>query len=154
MKNRMASSLLGSLLVLGATISASAVAGPYTEKLSECLVNKTTTADKNVLMNWMFAAMALNPSVAKYTVISDANREKINVDMATLVEVLITESCKTQLQEAAKYDGDTALQTSFEVFGREAARELFANPAVAKNMASFSKLIDMDKINAAMEQKD
>jgi hypothetical protein len=138
------------LFILLATTSQSASAGVYTDDLSKCLVSKTTSDQKTILVNWMFSAMSLNPSVAKFVSIPEAKRKEFNVNMANLFESLITVTCKPQMQLAVKYEGDGAIAAGFNVLGQVAGRELFSNPEVAKGMSQLDKYIDKDKIKEAM----
>lgn len=147
-----AASFSATLMILCAIVSPSATAGVYTDDLSKCLVSKTTSEQKATLVNWMFAAMSLNPSVANYVSIPEAKRKEFNVNMAKLFESLITVTCKPEMQLAVKYEGDGALAASFNVLGQVAGRELFSNPEVAKGMSELDKYIDKDKIKAAISQ--
>jgi hypothetical protein len=138
------------LLIFFAVPSPSAFAGVYTDDLSKCLVSKTTPGQKSILVNWMFSAMSLNPSVAKFVSIPDAKRKEFNVDMAKLFESLMTVTCKPEMQLAVRYEGRAAIGAGFNVLGQVAGRELFSNPEVAKSMSELGKYLDNDKINAAM----
>ncbi len=143
--------LASTLLAVFATTSQPAVAGVYTDDLSKCLVSKTTSDQKAVLVNWMFSAMSLNPAVAKFVSIPVAKRKEFNVNMAALFETLMTVTCKHEMQLAIQYEGSGAIGAGFNVLGQVAGRELFANPEVAKGMAELDKFIDQDKIQAAMK---
>ncbi len=127
-------------------LPASAIAGLYSDELAKCLVKSTTDADKNSLVKWMFAAAALHPAVKSIASVSDAERDDLNKNAAKLFERLITESCKTETQEAVKYEGPNTLQTSFEVLGQVAGRGLFADPAVARSLADFASYLDKKKL--------
>jgi hypothetical protein len=138
------------LFILFAATSQSAFAGVYTDDLSKCLVSKTTPDQKAVLVNWMFSAMSLNPSVAKFVSIPDTKRKEFNVNMANLFESLMTVTCKQEMRLAVKYEGNGAVEAGFNVLGQVAGRELFSNPEVAKGMSELDKYIDKGKLKAAM----
>lgn len=55
-----------------------AMAGIYTDDLSRCLVDKTSTEDKSVLVQWIFVAMAQHPSVVPLTKITPADVDRDN----------------------------------------------------------------------------
>ena len=131
-----------------AFVAAPAKAGPYTDELSKCLVSNSSDADRNVLMTWMFAAIALNPEVATMSRITPEQRKKINQDMAQLFERLATESCRAPMHDAVKYEGTSAIEASFSVLGQVAGRSLFSSPEVAKGMEEMNSMIDESKLQA------
>lgn len=48
----------------GLAFSLPAHAGLYADDLSRCLVDKTTTEDKNTLVRWVISTTTLHPAVA------------------------------------------------------------------------------------------
>jgi predicted GNAT family N-acyltransferase len=125
-----------------------ALAGVYGDDLSRCLVEKTTTEDKTLLVQWIFVAMAQHPSVSAMTRITPEDIERNSKQAAQLLTRLLTETCTEQAKKAIKYEGGMALQMSFQVFGQSAARELFADSNVTKVMAGLEKFVDAKKIEA------
>jgi hypothetical protein len=65
----------------------------------------------------------------------------------------MTESCEEKARKAVKYEGQIAVQTSFQVLGQVAAQELFSDPDVAALMSGLDKYIDTEKLNAALGVK-
>ena len=57
-------------------------------------------------------------------------------------------SCKKEAKKALKYEGDTALETSFQILGQVAGQELFASPAVAGAMSGLQEHMDEKKLEA------
>lgn len=135
------------LFLIGAS---PATAGIYTDDLTRCLVSSTTAKDKIDLVRWFVSSMSLHPDVSKTFSISAQQRTEIDKSAAMVVQRLLTEKCRTQTRTALKNEGQTAIQTSFEVLGKEAAQELLTNPAVAKGFDSLGKYIDANKIFEAI----
>ncbi len=133
-------------VVLLALLSSAVHAGPYTDDLSKCLVESTTTEDHVVLIRWMFAALSAHPAVHSMVQVSADDLEKSNAALGALLMKLLTETCREQATKAMKYEGSTTVETSFSVFGQVAARELFANPEVQKAMAGLQNHIDAKKL--------
>jgi hypothetical protein len=129
-------------------------AGPYSDELATCLVRSTTDADKNYLVKWMFAAAALHPAVKSIASVSDAERDDLNKNAAKLFERLVTDSCKTETQDAVKFEGPGTLQTSFEVLGQVAGRGLLSDPAVARSLADFASYLDKKKLEQTFGPQD
>lgn len=134
-------------LVLGA---GSAQAGPYSDDLAKCLVQSTTSADKNDLVKWMFVTAALHPAVKSVASVTDEERSRSNKETALMIQRLLTESCRTQTQQAIKYEGRSALQTGFQLLGQVAAREMFSDPGVSSGLADLGRHFDKQKLEAAL----
>jgi len=129
-----------------------AAAGPYADDLSKCLVRSTGEEDKRALVKWIFSAVALHPDVADIAKVTPTQRDDMTRNTAKLFERLLTESCRTEVRQAVQYEGPQTIGASFQVLGQVAARELFANPAVAAHMAELAKHIDKQKLADAMGQ--
>ena len=80
--------------------------------------------------------------------ITDKQRDGINKESAELFMRLLTVSCKEQTQKALKYEGQKAIESSFNVFGQVAMRELLSNPEVNAGMAGFEKYFDEEKLKS------
>ncbi|MBY5991495.1 hypothetical protein [Ferrimonas balearica] len=137
-------------LALGLTLALSMPlqAGVYSQDLSRCLVEGSTTEDKFLLVKWMFSAAAQHPAVGDIADLSEAQADLINRDAANLFVTLITEVCKETAVKAVKFEGPKALEGAFEVLGQVAATELFASPEVAKSLAGLESHVDNAKLEA------
>jgi hypothetical protein len=131
-----------------------AVAGPYTDALSMCLVRSTTEADKNLLVQWIFATIALHPQVASMAAVSYEQRDALNEGFASMAMNLLTDTCVKETREALKYEGSSALETSFGVLGEVATRELFTNPEVATGLAELGKYMDEDRFQSILTEEE
>lgn len=152
MKNASKAPFAASLILLALAMAAPrAYAGVYTDDLSKCLVSKTTPAQKSILVNWMFSAMARNPAVARFVSIPESERDAFDEDMAKLFESLLIDTCRSEAQAAVKNEGSQAIGAGFNVLGQVAGRELFANPEVASAMNDLDKYIDMTKIGTVLD---
>ncbi len=134
-----------------AGFSSSAVAGPFNDKLSICLVKSTTEADKIVLMRWIFAAMASHPAVKDLGNITKEQGDKLNKDTATLFWSLISDRCGAETKDAIKYEGAGAISSSFEVLGKVAMQGLMADANVSKYMAGIDANLDPAALKALLE---
>lgn len=151
MRRRDHAKRVGQAILLALALNTGAAqAGPYSDDLAKCLVESTTTADKNALVKWMFATAALHPAVKSIASVTDAERAQSTRSTAELFVKLLTESCRAQAQQAVKYEGATALQTGFQILGQVAARELFADPNVAQGLTELEQYIDSRKIEQAL----
>jgi hypothetical protein len=150
MENSMAS-VKRLLLVLAVMLFvgvAPSPAGPYTDELSKCLVASTTAADRVDLVKWMFAAASSHPAVRPMSTVTPAQLDAANRKMGALVMRLLTETCVQQTRDALKYEGAATLQTSFQVLGQVAGRELFTSPEVKEALSGLDQYVDGEKVQA------
>lgn len=143
----------GAILALSLSIPGMAAAGPYSDEMAKCLVASTSETDKNFLVKWMFAAAALHPAVKSASSVTDAQRSEINIKAAKLFERLLTESCKTQVQQAVKYEGPSTIESAFQILGQVAARGLFSDPRVNGFIAQLGNHIDKQKLETVLGQR-
>ena len=145
-------SVLISLVIIGVIcfMNPGAQAGMYTDDLSRCLVESTTSSEKMDLVKWMFIAMSLHPAVKSIASVSPEQVEDSTKTIAELFGKLVTVTCKEQAVKALKYEGQNSMETSFQVLGGVAARELFSDPDVAAGIAGVEKYLDAEKINKAL----
>ncbi len=120
-------------------------AGVYTDDLSRCLVKSSTQSDNTALMQWMFAAMSVNPAITSMTSVTPAQREKYDRSAAALIERLLLKDCRKETLEAVKYEGEKAIEASFSVLGQVAARGLMSDPGTMAGMQNLTTYLDKDK---------
>lgn len=146
MKKGWAAALVSLALLPGA-----ACAGPYGDDLSKCLVASTTQADKALLVKWIFSAISLNEEIAPFVSMPASKREALSKETAGLYMRLMTESCRSQLRDAYKYEGSGAIGNAFNLLGQVASQEMFASPSVAAGLDSLTKHFDETTLKAAVE---
>jgi hypothetical protein len=127
-----------------------AAAGPYTDDLARCLVKSTTDGDKNSLVKWMFAMAALHPAVESIATVSAVERKELTKYTAVTFEKLLTKSCRSEVQQAVKYEGPSTIGSSFQILGQVATRELFSHPNVVKSMGEFANYMDNNKLQEVL----
>jgi hypothetical protein len=134
------------LALAGVAGSGSAIAGPFNDALSVCLVKSTSERDRTVLARWVFAAMARHPQVADLSKVTDADGEKLNKEVADLFWALVSDRCGKETREAVQYEGASTISSSFEVLGKVAMQGLMAEPAVNAYMAKMGENLDEAKL--------
>jgi len=145
MANRNALFATLSLATLLCFTSTEAEAGPYGDDLGKCLVKSTTSTDKRALVKWMIATAALHPDLTLITTVSTQQYDAFNKAIGTLFERLLTKTCRQEAQQAVKFEGESTIESSFQMLGQAAARELFAYPSVVAGMADMAKHADSRK---------
>lgn len=121
-----------------------------TDDLTECLLRSTSPADRTLLVQWIFALVALHPDVQSVALVSDSTRTVLNRGVARLMERLLTESCPAQARAAIKAQGPKAFESSFGVLGQVATQSLFTSPQVTAGMNEFVAFFDVAKLQATL----
>lgn len=121
-------------------------AGPYTDDLGKCLVESTSTRDRNSLVRWLFASASVHPAVSSIALVTPEQLEDSHAQAGDLFNRLLTDSCREETKKALQYEGEITIQTSFEILGRVAGQELFSSPEVNANMSGIEKYLDQEEI--------
>jgi hypothetical protein len=132
----------------------SAHAGVHGDDLTRCVVSSATHEEKLALVEWMFFAIALNPTIAPLAEIPPERRDAADRSTARLFEKLLSESCVEQARAAVKYEGNGAIGEAFKLLGQVAAQEMFADPAVSRGAEKFAEHIDTAKMAKALGLPD
>lgn len=126
-------------------IPVSVNASPFADDLGKCLVENTSSIDRENLMLWMASGMSQHPIVGEKIQFTKREITLINVQTAEIFERLLTNSCSSEFQKAQKFHGDEATEQAFKYLGGVAGGELFANEKVTNSMMEFTKYIDFEK---------
>ncbi|MCK4622067.1 MAG: hypothetical protein KAT62_07605 [Desulfuromonadales bacterium] len=141
------------LFTLSALIfSNAAIAGPYSDDMTKCLVESTIEEEKNFLVKWMFSAFSVHPSLSSLSSVDQNEREEIHKNCAKMIVKLLTVNCVDQTKKAIKYEGEKSLNAAFETFGSVAAQGIFSNPEVQNELTSLESYMDEDKLKEALGQ--
>jgi len=141
------------IILLLATITQASFAGPFTDKLSICLVNNTSPADKDTLVQWIYAAMSSHPKVKSMSNISVREGNALNKKTADLFVTLLTKRCKKETKSAIEYEGSIAFKTSFGVLGQVAMKGLIKDPQVKKYISGLDNYIEPNQLKKELGVK-
>lgn len=134
--------LLAIVASLAALQAGGASAGVFGDDMAKCLVANSTAADKATLIQWIFSAMAANPSVANLSNMTPAQRQERTRDAGLLMQRLMLDDCRPETVAAIKNEGIEALRQSFGVLGQVAMRNLMNDPSVSKEMEGLGEALD------------
>ena len=132
-------------------VAPTANAGVYGDALGKCMASAATTQDKQELVEWIFAAISLNPAIAPYSDISVEQRDAFDRNMARIVERLIGESCAKEAREALEFEGAEAFGVGFQLLGQVAGTQIFGSPEVAAGSQSFQQYLDLEKLQEKLD---
>ena len=134
------------LFVIGLFLVQPANAGPYSDQLSRCIVESTSSEEKIAFVRWMFSVFSFHPAVKDLASIKEKQHVEADKKTAKLFMNLLTVSCRERAVKAIKYEGQEALNTAFRLLGEVAVRELYANPEVVAGVEGFTKYLDEEQL--------
>lgn len=140
---------IAALLISLLLLSCVAHAGPFTDEMSKCLVRSTSEADKTLLVKWIYAAMSAHPDVKALSNVSLEQGIQLNKQTSVLVVRLLTQNCKTETEQALKFEGEKTFAASFEVLGAVAMQGIMANADVSAYFAGFEQQLDAKALQDA-----
>jgi len=135
------------LLILLNAIVQPALAGPFTDKLSVCLVKNTSESDKDLLVKWIYAAMSSHPKVKSMSNITIKQGNALNKKTAALFVTLLTKRCHSETKSALEYEGTNAFKTSFGILGEVAMQGLIKAPSVNQYISGLNNYLDTKALN-------
>ena len=124
-----------------------AQAGVYSNDLGKCMVAKTSDADKAVLIRWIFISISSTPAIKDLVRINDEQRTDNSKAVASLLVRLLSVDCRKETVLGLKYDGSSAIDTSFAILGEASMSSLMTGPDVMAGLIAPTKYID----NKALE---
>ncbi len=139
-----------SLLLPVVMLAPAAQAGTYGEALGKCMVERSTDADKQQLVEWIFSALAYNPQISQYARVSPEQHAQIDARMAALFGKLLTEYCRDEASKAIRYEGSEAFGDAFELLGKVAGQQMFESPEVNEGVKNFVGLVDFPKLQSSL----
>jgi hypothetical protein len=127
-----------------------ASAGVFADELTKCLVKSSSTDDRVLLVQWMFAALSLHPAVQPMVQIKADQRDAATKKAGGIFSRLLAENCRKESVAALKNEGNSAIGAAFGVLGQVASRDLMSNPNVEKGMGDLGTQLEGDPKLAAL----
>lgn len=136
-------------LMIAAAILAPATvahAGAYTDDLGKCLVRKSSAADQTLLMQSMFSSLSASAAVKSIASTTPEQRRAYNHKAAMLYQRLMFIDCRSETVAVLKYEGQSGLNTGFEMLGETAISNLMSDPDVEREFQDAAAKFDQDKL--------
>lgn len=114
--------------------------GPTAEQaaLSQCVVMRTTGADRVLTAQWMFAAIARSPQIADLAAVTDQTKIELDKAFALLLTRIVTKDCFEQMRPLAAQDFEDAFELVGGALGKVAMQELMGNEKVDKAIGAYT----------------
>ena len=134
------------VLILFTFYQTSSLAGQYSDKFANCLMQKTTDRDKLVLVRWAFSALAHHSALRDEFNIPKSKFTKHEIAVADYVQYILGTVCFKETKNVLKYEGDEAFLKGFELLGEIAFLSLTNEIAVAEALENYVMHIDPEFI--------
>ena len=134
------------ILILGVFYQTSSLAGQYSDKFANCLMQKTTDRDKIVLVRWAFSALAHHSALRDEFNIPKSKFTKHEIAVADYVQYILGTVCFKETKNVLRYEGDEAFLKGFELLGEIAFLSLTNETAVAEALENYVIHIDPEFI--------
>ena len=134
------------ILILVTFYQNSSLAGQYSDKFANCLMQKTTERDKIVLVRWAFSALAHHSALKDEFNIPKSKFTKHEIAVADYVQYILGTVCFKETKNVLKYEGDEAFLKGFELLGEIAFLSLTNETAVAEALENYVIHIDPEFI--------
>jgi hypothetical protein len=112
------------------------------DRLGQCMVSKTTGADRIAVASWMLAAMASAPQLKDVAVVTPARKEQADRTMATVFTRLMTKDCATDAKALFAARDPQAFQQAGRPLGEVAMKELISNPKTMEALGAYVRYIN------------
>ena len=130
------------ILILVTFYQTSSLAGQYSDKFANCLMQKTTDRDKIVLVRWAFSALAHHSALRDEFNIPKSKFTKHEIAVADYVQYILGTVCFKEAKNVLKYEGDEAFLKAFEMLGEIAFLSLMEEASVSNALENYVTHID------------
>lgn len=137
--------LLAAMAAFASFLVPAAAQAQARDPFGECLRARTSRADRDVLVRWVFAAVAQGAAVRDMVKVDEGRRVQASQQAGQLITRLVTRDCRAQAMDRMKSDPG-ALQNSFTALGRVALMDLAQDPNVVGTLAGVLQYTDMGSI--------
>lgn len=137
--------ILAAAAAFGSFLAAPAAQAQARDPFGECLRARTSRADRDVLVRWVFTAVAQSAAVRDMVKVDEGRRVQASQQAGQLITRLVTRDCRVEAMDRMKRDPG-ALQNSFTALGRVALMDLAQDPNVVGTLAGVLQYTDMGSI--------
>ena len=135
------------VVVLALGGAAPALADEASDALHACLAQaaRARPADNDILVRWVFSAIATHPALKASVTLTDAQRAGVDKAAGELIQRLVLTDCRKEALEAVRTNGPRAIEGAFGLLGSVTVRQIMAEPSVSADAGGFSRYLDKDK---------
>ena len=122
--------------------------------LQQCVIMRTTGADRVLTAQWMFAAMSKSPHIGGLATVTAEKKSELDKGFAQLMTRISVKDCLEQIETLAVGD----IKGTFELVGRAlgeiAMKELMTDKNVDKAIAQYTDYLSEDDFKPLVDRID
>lgn len=145
------------ILLLALMVTCLPVATAYgqtpADRLSQCLITKSTNEDRIALAKWMAFAMSAHPAIRDVVAIPPVEIDRSDKEMAAIFTELLVVRCPAEASAVlSSTDSTNAMQVAFEKLGEMAAEEISNGADSQARMSGFLKYLNEEDFRSLNKQ--
>ena len=118
------------------------LAGQYSDRFANCLMQKTTERDKIVLVRWVFSVIAQHSALNTEFQISSDKVRNHEISVADYMQYILGTVCFQETKDVLNYEGVDAFGEAFELLGELAMLSLMEDQSVNAAFENWIKYLD------------
>lgn len=115
--------------------------------LAQCVVLRTSGADRLLVARWLFAVMAKSPQIADLSAVTVADTDELNRAFAKLMTRIVTKDCLQEVRPLAVANFEDAFEQVGGALGATAMNELMGTKWVDKAIGAYTEYLSKDAFN-------
>ena len=131
-----------SILIFFLFFQTNSVAGQYSDRFANCLMQKTTERDKIVLVRWVFSVIAQHSALSSEFQISKNKIKNYEIAVADYMQYVLGTVCFKETKDILNYEGLDAFAESFELLGEVAMLSLMEDQKVNTSIENWVNYLD------------
>ena len=112
--------------------------------LTQCVVLRTTGADRLLTVRWLFAMMTNSPQISDLSNVPAERTKELNQGFAKLLTRIITKDCIAEVRPLAADNLDEAFGLVGKALGETGMNELMSGKEVDNAMSDYADFISED----------
>jgi hypothetical protein len=117
----------------------------------QCVVMRTTGADRMLTAQWLFAVMSKSPQIAPLSAVTADRTSQLNKDFARLMVRLANKDCIDQVRPLAADDLKGAFGQVGAALGQIAMQELMSGKEVDEAVEAYANYLSESDFKALMD---
>jgi len=122
------------------------VADADVKALSQCVVLKSTGADRQTLVRWMLGSLASSSLATGMVKVDPAAKEVADRAIAAVFARLLTVDCLNEVKAVNTSSGSAGIKAAFSAFGAIAMHDSMEDQSVNAALGAFVQFIPPDAL--------
>ncbi|QGP79009.1 hypothetical protein [Sphingobium sp. CAP-1] len=140
----------GAMLLVAGSAAAQTDAEAQAQALGECMVLKSTGADRLVVARWFLTAIASAPQAQGVATLTPGKKDEFDKGMAAIFTRLMAVDCADQARPLFRSKDEAGFRVAGEALGRVAMSELLSNPQASAALEAYTKYLRQEDFKAVL----